>query len=101
MKPARIVSLIAVLGLALITSIAFAQTWPTKPIRVVITFAPGGSSDIVARLLSGPLQEKLGQTIIVDNRPGGGGTIGADIVAKAVPDGYTLLLSNSAPISLE
>jgi tripartite-type tricarboxylate transporter receptor subunit TctC len=74
--------------------------WPAKPIRIVITFAPGGSSDIVARLMSAPLQEKLGQTIIIDNRPGGGGTIGADIVAKAQPDGYTLLLSNSSPISL-
>ena len=100
MKLARMVPLIAAFSLGLWGGPAAAQTWPTKPIRVVITFAPGGSSDIVARLLSGPLQEKLGQTIIVDNRPGGGGTIGADIVAKAVPDGYTLLLSNSAPISL-
>ena len=82
------------------TSTGSGQAWPTKPIRLIVTFAPGGSSDIVARLIAGPLQEKLGQTIIVDNRPGGGGTIGADIVAKAVPDGYTLLLSNSAPISL-
>ncbi len=100
MKPVRKAFLIAALGLAFFSGAAAAQTWPAKPIRVVITFAPGGSSDIVARLLSGPLQEKLGQTIIVDNRPGGGGTIGADIVAKAQPDGYTLLLSNSAPISL-
>ena len=108
MKPARLALFIAALGIACLSGTAAAQSastgsgqaWPTKPIRVVITFAPGGSSDIVARLLSGPLQEKLGQTIIVDNRPGGGGTIGADIVAKAVPDGYTLLLSNSAPISL-
>ena len=100
MRFARIMSVVAVFGLALSGGAAAAQSWPTKPIRIVITFAPGGSSDIVARLLSGPLQEKLGQTIIVDNRPGGGGTIGADIVAKAQPDGYTLLLSNSAPISL-
>ena len=108
MKHAGIVRLVATLGFLLCSGIAAAQSastgsgpaWPTKPIRIVITFAPGGSSDIVARLLSGPLQEKLGQTIIVDNRPGGGGTIGADIVAKANPDGYTLLLSNSAPISL-
>ena len=79
---------------------ASAQTWPTKPISVVVTFSPGGSSDIVARLIGGPLQARLGQPVIVDNRPGAGGTIGAAVVAKAAPDGYTLLLSNSAPISI-
>ena len=79
---------------------ASAQGWPTKPISVVVTFSPGGSSDIVARMIGGPLQAKLGQPVIVDNRPGAGGTIGAGVVAKAAPDGYTLLLSNSAPISI-
>ncbi len=79
---------------------ASAQGWPTKPISVVVTFSPGGSSDIVARLIGGPLQARLGQPVIVDNRPGAGGTIGAALVAKAAPDGYTLLLSNSAPISI-
>jgi tripartite-type tricarboxylate transporter receptor subunit TctC len=78
----------------------FAQTWPTKPIRLVVTFPPGGSSDLIARLLTGPLNEKLGQTIIVDNRPGGGATIGATAVAVAPADGYTLMLSNTAPISI-
>ena len=79
---------------------ASAQTWPTKPVTVIVTFSPGGSSDIVARLISAPLQAELGQTVIVDNRPGAGGTIGAGIAAKAAADGYTLLLSNSAPISI-
>ena len=79
---------------------ASAQGWPTKPISVVVTFSPGGSSDIVARLIGGPLQARLGQPVIVDNRPGACGTIGAAVVAKAAPDGYTLLLSNSAPISI-
>ena len=79
---------------------AWAQAWPTKPVSVIVTFSPGGSSDIVARLIGGPLQAKLGQPVIVDNRPGAGGTIGAAIVAKAAPDGYTLMLSNSAPISI-
>src|SRR3954467_4265921 len=77
---------------------AAAQTWPTKPVRIIVTFSPGGSSDIVARLIAIPLQTELGQTIIVDNRPGAGGTIGALEAARAAPDGYTLLLSNSSPI---
>ena len=79
---------------------AMAQPWPTKPVRVIVTFAPGGSSDIVARLVAIPLQAELGQSIIVDNKPGAGGTIGAQEAAAAPPDGYTLLLSNSAPISI-
>ena len=79
---------------------AWAQAWPTKPVRVIVTFSPGGSSDIVARLLGAPLQNELGQSVIVDNKPGAGGTIGAQEAARAAPDGYTLLLSNSAPISI-
>jgi tripartite-type tricarboxylate transporter receptor subunit TctC len=76
------------------------QPWPAKPIRMVVTFAPGGSSDIVARLIAAPLQAELGQPIVVDNKPGAGSTIGALEVARAQPDGYTLMLSNSAPISI-
>lgn len=79
---------------------AHAQAWPQKPIRIVVTFSPGGSSDIVARLLQPGLQEKLGQTVIVENKPGAGSTIGANEVARATPDGYTLLLSNTAPMSI-
>jgi tripartite-type tricarboxylate transporter receptor subunit TctC len=79
---------------------AAAQTWPGKPIRVIVTFSPGGSSDIVARLVAIPLQAELGQSVIVDNKPGAGGTIGALEAARAAPDGYVLLLSNSAPISI-
>jgi tripartite-type tricarboxylate transporter receptor subunit TctC len=89
-----------VLGLLLIATHALAQAWPTKPVHVIVTFPPGGSSDIVARLVAIPLGAELGQPIIVDNRPGAGGTIGALEAARAVPDGYTLLLSNSAPISI-
>ena len=95
MKP---FSLLAALLFA--TGTALAQGWPTKPLRVIVTFAPGGSSDIVARLIAVPLQAELGQPVIVDNRPGAGGTIGAAETARAAPDGYTLILSNSAPISI-
>ncbi len=91
---------IAIACLLLAAGQAWAQAWPAKPVSVVVTFSPGGSSDIVARLIGGPLQAKLGQPVIVDNRPGAGGTIGAAIVARAAPDGYTLMLSNSAPISI-
>lgn len=79
---------------------AHAQTYPTKPVRIVVTFPPGGSSDVVARQLGPLLSERLGQSFIIDNKPGGGATIGASDVARAPPDGYTLMLSNTAPISL-
>src|ERR687885_728316 len=86
--------------LALSTAVA-AQDYPTKPVRLIIPFPPGGSNDIVGRLVATQLGERLGQSVIVDNRGGGGGTIGINAAAKSPADGYTLLLiSGGYPVSL-
>ncbi len=77
-----------------------ALAYPDKPIKIVVTFAAGGASDIVARVIGEQLGKKLGQAIVVDNRPGAGGSIGGSAVVQAAPDGYTLMLSNSTPISI-
>ena len=83
--------LLCIAFLALSASPACAQSdYPNKPVRVVVTFPPGGSTDVVMRLLLPRLTEKLGQQVVIDNRPGAGGNIGLTVVAKAAPDGYTL-----------
>lgn len=79
---------------------SLAQAWPSQPVRLVVTFPPGGASDIVARVIAPGLAEKLGQSVLVDNRPGGASTIGASLVANSEPNGYTLLMSNSAPMTI-
>ena len=76
------------------------QDWPNRPIKLIVPFPPGGASDIVARLIAIPMQEKLKQTVLVDNRPGGGTTIGARAVISANDQAHTLFVSNSAPISI-
>src|SRR5688572_24110786 len=77
---------------------AHGQTYPTKPVRIVVNFAPGGGTDIVARALAAEFTKTLGQQVIVDNRAGGNGNIGADAVAKASADGHTLLVATNAAI---
>jgi tripartite-type tricarboxylate transporter receptor subunit TctC len=86
---------IAILAAVAVTPV-LAQEYPARSIRVVLPFAPGGGTDILARVLSQRLQESMGQTVLVDNRAGAGGNIGAEIVAKSPPDGYTLLFTTSA-----
>lgn len=80
------------LGLLAIGAAYAQDAWPTRPIKLLVGFAPGGSSDMVARLIATPLGERLGQPVVVENRAGAGGNIAAEAVAKATPDGYTLVL---------
>jgi len=96
-------SLIAGLMLALIFHPAFpaAQTdWPTKPVRIVVPFAPGGTADIAARIIAGELTKAFAQTFIAENRPGASGNIGAAEVARSAPDGYTLLMGNTPTLAI-
>ena len=90
------------IGCQLLTSLllaqgasALAQTYPAKPIRMIVGFAPGGGTDVTARVIVQPLSEGLGQRVVIDNRPGANGVIGTDLTAKSLPDGYTLLMVNS------
>jgi len=102
-QPGRRAALRATLALiasaaAVVAAPAWAQAWPAKTVRVVVGFAPGGTTDVMARLLSQALTDSLGQTVIVDNKPGASGNVAAGEVVKATPDGYTFLV---APTSVE
>jgi tripartite-type tricarboxylate transporter receptor subunit TctC len=94
----RFDNLLAALALSCAVALpAAAQTWPARPIHIVVPYAAGGSTDQLARAIQQPLSETLGQPVIIDNKPGAGGTIGVDAVVKAAPDGYTLVFGNTGP----
>ena len=99
MKLRQLGTLLAITNMLLMmssASIVSAQTWPTKPIKIVLGFPPGGATDILSRDFAAKLGDELKQQVIIENKPGAGGTIGADIVAKAAPDGYTLTIGTSS-----
>lgn len=97
MTPARLIALLLALAIPVL---AHAQAWPSRPVRIVVPFPPGGTADLLGRLGARELQAALGQPVVVENRPGAGGAIGSDAVAKGEADGYTLVLSNIASQSI-
>jgi tripartite-type tricarboxylate transporter receptor subunit TctC len=88
------------LGMAALSGVAAGQTWPSKPVRMIVNFPAGGVADVVARAVAPGLGDAIGQQLVIENRPGAGGNIGADAVAKAPADGYTLLMSSGGTISI-
>jgi tripartite-type tricarboxylate transporter receptor subunit TctC len=93
-------SLLAAAAAAPLAAPALAQDWPSRPIRFIVSFPPGGSADLVARVLAPRVEARLRQPIVVDNRPGAGGNIGVDLVAKAAPDGYTIGLGAAGALAI-
>ena len=85
-------------ALALGAGEAAAQEWPQRPVRIIIPFGPGGGSDIIGRIIGQSLQEKLGQPVVIENRPGAGANLAAETVVRAAPDGYTLLAATSSNV---
>ena len=99
-KQASLVRLMFSLGLSMIAAGAWSQTYPAKPVRVIVGFSPGGSTDVTARIVAQKLTDGWRQQVIVENRAGAGGNIGAEAVAKAPPDGYTLLLATTGVMAI-
>ena len=96
----RLRSCLALLTLLLAPVTATAQDFPTRPIRMIVAFSAGGTTDYVARVLADKVQAQLGQAVVIENKPGANGAIGADVVSKAAPDGYTLFFSTAGALSI-
>ena len=92
----QFVGLAAIAAPSLLLSRARAADWPAKPVKIVVPFTPGGSTDITARLVGNRLQEVWGQTVVVENKPGAGGNIAADMVAQSDADGYTIFIGHAS-----
>ena len=97
LQPTRILLLASVLCIAAAPAAAQAD-WPNRPIRIVVPYGPGSSPDVLVRIISDPLSQRLGQPVVVENRPGAGGNTGTDHVAKSAPDGYTFVVSTNGPL---
>ncbi len=96
----RVIRFAAALAAASISFAALGQAWPSKQVKMIVPFPPGGTTDIMARVLSERLQTAFGQPFVVENRSGAGGVIGTEVTTKSAPDGYTILLSSSAPLAV-
>ena len=96
----KTLKIVAALAAALVAGIAQAQNWPNRPVRMVVPFAPGGSSSIVARTFAIEMEKGLGQSIVVENKGGGGGNIAMQEVARADPDGYTMIISHVGSLAM-
>jgi tripartite-type tricarboxylate transporter receptor subunit TctC len=99
MRLHRLISLMAAMPLAAAASMALAQTWPDKPVKFVVSAGPGSSLDTLARVIGDKLKDRLGQSVVVENKPAAGGTVATAEVAKAAPDGYTMLLGFNGPLA--
>ncbi|MGZ5139236.1 MAG: Bug family tripartite tricarboxylate transporter substrate binding protein, partial [Burkholderiales bacterium] len=100
LKPWRLYAALASILLVLVPNSAYGQAYPTKPVRIIVPWTPGGTADLLARILAQKMSEAFGHQVVADNRPGAGGLIGTDFAAKAAPDGYTLLMGTTAPNSV-